>query len=141
MAPHRRLTAKESELAAFLTAHGFVRTGSADFSRRYAAVSLMKGDFRLSDGRMIPVPNGPDGGADTRVFTYAGLGFIVVANSGQSLDDSKTGCSVSVSFDQVSSASEYPKTIRPNQSSEPTPTAGTSAAEQPLVPAAVVAHL
>jgi hypothetical protein len=29
----------------------------------------------------------------------------------------------------------------PNQSSEPTPTAGTSAAEQPLVPAAVVAHL
>ena len=30
---------------------------------------------------------------------------------------------------------------RPNQSSEPTPTSGTSAAEQPLVPAAVVAHL
>jgi hypothetical protein len=29
----------------------------------------------------------------------------------------------------------------PNQSPEPTPTAGTSAAEQPLVPAAVVAHL
>ncbi len=29
----------------------------------------------------------------------------------------------------------------PNQSSEPTPTAGTSAAEQPLVPTAVVAHL
>ena len=29
----------------------------------------------------------------------------------------------------------------PNQSSEPTPTAGTSAAEQPRVPAAVVAHL
>jgi hypothetical protein len=28
-----------------------------------------------------------------------------------------------------------------NQSSEPTPTSGTSAAEQPLVPAAVVAHL
>jgi hypothetical protein len=32
-------------------------------------------------------------------------------------------------------------TKEPNQSSEPTPTAGTSAAEQPLVPAAVVAHL
>ena len=30
---------------------------------------------------------------------------------------------------------------RPNQTPEPTPTAGTSAAEQPLVPAAVVAHL
>ena len=30
---------------------------------------------------------------------------------------------------------------RPNQSSEPTPTSGTSAAEQPRVPAAVVAHL
>jgi len=30
---------------------------------------------------------------------------------------------------------------KPNQSPEPTPTAGTSAAEQPLVPAAVVAHL
>jgi hypothetical protein len=30
---------------------------------------------------------------------------------------------------------------RPNQSSEPPPTAGTSAAEQPRVPAAVVAHL
>lgn len=30
---------------------------------------------------------------------------------------------------------------RPNQAPEPTPTAGTSAAEQPLVPAAVVAHL
>ncbi len=30
---------------------------------------------------------------------------------------------------------------RPNQSPEPTPPAGTSAAEQPLVPAAVVAHL
>ena len=29
----------------------------------------------------------------------------------------------------------------PNQSSEPTPTSGTSAAEQPRVPAAVVAHL
>jgi hypothetical protein len=29
----------------------------------------------------------------------------------------------------------------PNQSPEPTPAAGTSAAEQPLVPAAVVAHL
>jgi len=29
----------------------------------------------------------------------------------------------------------------PNQPSEPTPTAGTSAAEQPRVPAAVVAHL
>ena len=29
----------------------------------------------------------------------------------------------------------------PNQALEPTPTSGTSAAEQPLVPAAVVAHL
>ncbi len=31
--------------------------------------------------------------------------------------------------------------VSSNQSSEPTPTSGTSAAEQPLVPAAVVAHL
>ncbi len=34
-----------------------------------------------------------------------------------------------------------PSSHVPNQSLEPTPTAGTSAAEQPLVPAAVVAHL
>lgn len=30
---------------------------------------------------------------------------------------------------------------KPNKSLEPTPTSGTSTAEQPLVPAAVVAHL
>ena len=36
-------------------------------------------------------------------------------------------------------AFEHPET--PNKAPEPTPTAGTSAAEQPLVPAAVVAHL
>ncbi len=34
-----------------------------------------------------------------------------------------------------------PPCERPNKSLEPTPTSGTSAAEQPLVPAAGVAHL
>jgi Membrane-bound serine protease (ClpP class) len=39
------------------------------------------------------------------------------------------------------SLSEYVVEEEPNKAPEPTTTAGTSAAEQPLVPAAVVAHL
>jgi hypothetical protein len=113
--PHRSLTEKESALEAFLVAHGFVHDGDGDYSRRYSAVILLKQDFRLSDGSMIPVPCGPADGPDTRVFNYEGFGFLVIAGDGKSLDEPKTSCSVSMSFDQVSADDEKPKGIPPNQ--------------------------
>ncbi len=48
---------------------------------------------------------------------------------------------VEVSAETLVGLLEAMITQPPNKSPEPTPTSGTSAAEQPLVPAAVVAHL
>jgi hypothetical protein len=113
--PHRSLSEKESALETFLVAHGFVHDSDGDYSRRYTAVILLKQDFRLSDASMIPVPCGPVDGPDMRVFTYEGFGFLVTAENGKSLDEPKTSCSVSMSFDQVPAHEEKPKGMPPNQ--------------------------
>ena len=109
----RPLTEKESELAAFLVAHGFVRESPADYSRSYSSLALVQRDFSLADQDFIVPPNGPALGpevSDVRVFSYRGLGFVVTGDKGRDLRDPTTACVVVISFDQVSAGTEeYPK--------------------------------
>jgi hypothetical protein len=83
----------------FLLAHGFRHEEGSIYSRRYGSLGEAGLDLGFSRSDLVIPPNGTYGQPDLRIV--GGLGFVVAAEGGGSLDDPSTPCPVSVSLVQV----------------------------------------